>query len=315
MRTVRVPTRDDVRRARAVVARHLTPTPVVPATPGVVFKLETLQPTGSFKVRGALVAVSAALERHPDSTIVTASAGNHGLGVAWAATRLGASATIVVPETAAPAKLAALAHLDVAVVRHGSSYDEAEAHALAMAQDATYVSPYNDPDVIAGQATIATELRTQVADLACVVVPVGGGGLAAGVGLALSGTGVSVVGAGVERSPAMAVAVREGDIHAVVVGSTMADGLAGNLERGSVTVGLVRAHVQRVVSVDEEALVVAMACLATGHGLVVEASGAAGLAAITAGLVPPVDGTTAVVLSGRNIDAAALAGVLGAPRR
>src|ERR687896_1267353 len=182
VREVAVPTEADREAAWEVVSARLAPTPIVPA-PGlgddVYLKLETLQPTGSFKVRGALAALSRA-ERGP---VVTASAGNAGLGVAWAAAALGVTATVVVAETASPAKLAALEALPVTLVRHGADYDEAEAHALELAgRGATYVSSYNDAGVIAGQASLGRELEGQLSVPLCVACPLGGGSLASGLG-------------------------------------------------------------------------------------------------------------------------------------
>src|SRR5438477_11516988 len=146
MRTVRAPTVDDVLAAREVIAGHLRTTPVVRSRPlglDVFLKLETLQPTGSFKVRGGLVA----LAHVHDRPIVTASAGNHGLGVAYAATEYGADATIVIPTNASAPKRAALDAFAVELVEKGTSYDEAEAYALQLsAKGAHFVSPYNDPD-------------------------------------------------------------------------------------------------------------------------------------------------------------------------
>ena len=123
-------------------------------------KLETLQPTGSFKVRGGLAAVAATLAQDPGRAVVASSAGNHGLGLAYAATRLGAEVTVVVPTGASAAKVSALRQFDVRLVLHGEGYREAETHALDLAarEGMHYVSPYNDPDVIAGQATVAREL-------------------------------------------------------------------------------------------------------------------------------------------------------------
>src|ERR1700688_5043087 len=185
VRPVKMPRADDVLRAAALVARHLRTTPVV-ASPAlgadVVLKIETLQPTGSFKVRGAVVAVAAAAVEDTDRVVVAASAGNHGLGVAFAARAFGVRAVVVVPENASPAKQAALERFDVEIVRHGVTYDEAEAHALTLAAaGARFVSAYNDPDVIAGQGTIALELFDQVPGLTTIVAPVGGGGLLAGL--------------------------------------------------------------------------------------------------------------------------------------
>ena len=161
-RAVAAPSAADLDAAWELVSERLAPTPLVPAPAlgdAVHLKLETLQPTGSFKVRGAL----AALSRTGDGPVVTASAGNAGLGVAWAAAALGVPATVVVAETASPAKIAALEALPVTLVRHGADYDVAEAHALALAeQGAAYVSSYNDTGVIAGQSTLGRELESQL---------------------------------------------------------------------------------------------------------------------------------------------------------
>ncbi|HXZ62713.1 MAG TPA: pyridoxal-phosphate dependent enzyme, partial [Acidimicrobiales bacterium] len=199
MRDVEMPDPSHLEAAWAVVRRFLAVTPVVAAPQlgaSVSVKLETVQPTGSFKVRGGLAAVSATLAEEPGRSVVAASAGNHGLGVAFAASRLGARVTVVVPNGASAAKVAALQQFDVRLVLHGEEYGEAETHALALAaaEGSRYVSPYNDPDVIAGQSTLARELVEQVPNLGTVVVPCGGGGLLSGVILGLEGTGVRVVG-------------------------------------------------------------------------------------------------------------------------
>ncbi|MEY2454603.1 MAG: threonine dehydratase [Acidimicrobiaceae bacterium] len=316
MRTVRTPTPDDVLTAREIVARHLQPTPVVPSLAlgaNVVLKLETLQPTGSFKVRGALVAVARAVERDPSTPIVTASAGNHGLGVAYAATAYGATATIVVPENASTAKLEALATFAVTLLPKGTSYDEAESYAIGLADEgATFVSPYNDPDTIAGQGSVALELFEQVPGLRTIVVPIGGGGLISGVALAASvQPGVRVVGVQAQASPAVRHAV-EGRDGPIDVQPTLADGLAGNIESGSVTVDIVRRHVDNIVSVTEDEIADAIRFLATQHGLVVEGSGAVGVAALLHGHIGTGEGPTALLLTGRNIAPTVLARVLSA---
>jgi threonine dehydratase len=146
----------DLDAAAEVIRRELRPTPVLAAprvAPGAVLKLETFQPAGSFKVRGGLAAVARAADA--GAGVVTASAGNHGLGVAYAATRFGVPATVVVPENASAKKVSALKQFAITLVAHGHAYDEAESHALALAADRglRFVSPYNDPDTIAGQAT------------------------------------------------------------------------------------------------------------------------------------------------------------------
>jgi threonine dehydratase len=312
MRTVAAPTREDLDAAWAVVAERLVPTPLVPAPAlgeDVHLKLETLQPTGSFKVRGAL----AALSRTSGEPVVTASAGNAGLGVAWAAATLGVQATVVVAETASPAKVTALQALPVTLIRKGAGYDDAEAHALELAaQGAEYVSSYNDTGMIAGQSTIGRELEAQVPGPLTVVAPLGGGGLSSGLGLWASGRPPArVVAVEAERSPAMSTALAAGAITPVDVGDTLADGLAGNIEPGAVTFELVRDHVAAVTSVSEAEIEEAIRFLVRAHGIVAEGAGAAGVAGVMAGLVERGSGALVVVVTGRNIALRRLAEVLG----
>ncbi len=312
-RAVAPPTPAALDAAAAVIAGRLAPTPLDPApahAPDAHLKLETLQPTGSFKVRGALAALAGA---GPGARVVTASAGNHGLGVAWAAAALGVEAVVVVPETASPAKLAALAALPIEVVRHGRGYDEAEAHALALStQGARYVSPYNDTDVIAGQATLGRELDAQLAGAPVrVVCALGGGGLGSGLGLWAAGRReATVVGVEAERSPAFTAALAAGAIAPIEPGETLADGLGGNLEPGSATFPLVRDHVAAVVTVSEAEIEEAIRFLARAHGVVAEGAGAVAAAGVLAGRVPRGAGALVVVVSGRNIALERLARVL-----
>ena len=298
MRTVHLPTVDDVAAARDVIDRHLAPTPLIrsAALGSVALKLETLQPTGSFKVRGALVAVA----KQPAQPIVTASAGNHGLGVAYAASEYGAAATIVIPTNASSVKRAALEAFAVELVAAGTSYDEAEAHALELAvRGAHFISPYNDPDTIAGQGTIALELFDQMPDVRQVIVPIGGGGLISGIGLASTlRDGVQVIGVEAAASPAVAAALN-GE-SSIEVKPTLADGLAGNLEEGSITIELTRRHVADIVEVSEDEIANAISFLSAQHGLVAEGSAAVGVAALLHGKIAA-DESTAVIVTGRNI--------------
>lgn len=302
--TASVPSDDDLAAAYEVVVAHLEPTPVLTLSLSgidhpVIAKLETMQPTGSFKVRGALAACAAYAGE--GARIVTASAGNHGLGIAYAATRLGIPATIVVPETASAAKVARLRTFDVDLRQIGTSYDEAERAALETASaGGRFVSPYNDPHVIAGQATLASELLDQVSP-ATVVVPVGGGGLAAGTALTLADRpGWRVVGVEAARSPVVSTAMAAGRVVPVEVGETIADGLAGNIEPDSITPGLLTATHTPVCGAPEPAVRAAVVQLVTEAGLVVEGSGAVGVAALRERLVDA-DGPVVVLLTGRNI--------------
>ena len=221
-------------RPRRSSASGLAPTPLVSAPalgPGVLLKVETVQPTGSFKVRGALAAVAHA---RPGEHVVTVSAGNHGLGVAQAAALLGRSATVVVPENASRAKVDRLRSFPVDLVLAGDGYDAAEAHALDLARGGgVFVSPYNDPHVIAGQRTVAVEIGASLDGPLTIVVPVGGGGLVAGVALWAAGRDdVRVVGVEAAASRAMSAAVRAGRVVDVPIGATLADGMAGQRRGG-----------------------------------------------------------------------------------
>jgi threonine dehydratase len=309
-RVVAVPTAPDLARASEIVRRHLRPTPVV-AGPDAVLKLECLQPTGSFKVRGALAALEGLAGPSRAAGVVTASAGNHGLGVAYAAGVLGIAAVVVVPTTASPSKVAALREFPVTLVLHGDDYAAAERHALDIASTGpTYVSPYNDTPVIAGNGSVGAEIRDQVDGPLTIVVPVGGGGLVSGVSLwAVGRPDVRVVGVEAEASRAVSTAVSAGGVVEVPIGPTLADGLAGNIEPGSITPALVARHTHSLVTVSEEEIRRAMRYLVQRHGLVAEGSGAVGVAALMAGKVE-VAGRPVAIITGRNITLTDLVGVL-----
>jgi len=299
------------------VRRFLAVTPTVGAPQlgaSVSVKVETVQPTGSFKVRGGLAAVSATLEEDPGRAVVASSAGNHGLGLAYAASKLGARVTVIVPTGASAAKVSALQQFDVRLVLHGEGYREAETHALELAatEGSRYVSPYNDTDVIAGQSTLARELIEQVPNLGTVIVPCGGGGLLSGIILGREGPGGRVVGIGSEASPSVSTALAAGGIVPINVEPTVADGLAGNLEPGAVTVNIALEHDVAVLTVSEADIRSAMAFSATKMGLVLEGAGAVGVAALRAGAVTPdANGKeTVVILTGRNVAPKLLSEVL-----
>jgi threonine dehydratase len=309
VRQVEAPTAEDVRAAHERIRELVLETPLVESPRlGARLKLESFQPTGSFKVRGAAAALTA-LE--PGTRVVTASAGNHGLGVAWAAEQLGVEATIVVPETASAAKVDALRRFPAELIQHGSGYDDAEAHALSLAGDGRrFVSPYNDRDVIAGQGTIGLELLDHADPGATLVVPVGGGGLASGIGLVAAPAGLRVVGVVPEASPAVRSSLAAGRAVRTSERPTIADGLAGNLEEGSVTVPLLSRLLDDLVAVTEEELAEAIRFLVREHGLVAEGAGAAATAALLAGKVEH-DGACVAILSGRNVAVTTLTHVLG----
>ena len=301
-RQVRPPTSDDLERAWATVHAVLEPTPLVPSpiASDSYLKLETFQPTGAFKVRGGLAAISALSK---DRRAVTASAGNHGLGIAWASSRLGRQATVVVPENSSPPKVEALRTYPIELIEYGSDYEAAEKRALEIGASpgALFISPYNDPNVIAGQATIGRELDSQLPGEVTVIAPVGGGGLLSGLCLwARSRSRVHIVGVESNESRGVSAAVAAGRIVRVPVGETIADGLAANLEPGSITPGLVAAA--QLVAVDDDELRAAMRWLFARHGLVAEGSGAAAVAAVLSHKVE-IPGRLVVVVTGRNVAA------------
>lgn len=313
-RGVRPPTREQLAAAAHVVETTLAATPVV-ATSNLGeeawLKIETLQPTGSFKIRGALAAMAAA----PDGPVVTASAGNHGLALARAAVLLGREATVVVAADASRAKVATLRRMPVLLVERGAGYTEAEEAALELAsRGATFVSPYNDPDVIAGQRTLGLELDTQLGGAMTIVVPVGGGGLLAGLALWAAERGdVRVIGVEAAASTAFSASLAAGHVVDVPIGETIADGLAGGVEPGSVTVDIVRdSGVVDMVTVDEDELLAAVAELHREHGLVAEGAGAAAVAAVRSGKAAAADGPVVALVTGRNVTDDVLRRALGA---
>jgi threonine dehydratase len=299
--------------AQTVVETHLDRTPLVRVDlggfdPPTYLKLESLQPTGSFKVRGALAAVAtAARDGRP---VVTASAGNHGLGVAFAAARLNARATVVVPENASTAKVEALRRFDIDLLLVGDRYDAAEQAALRIAAqtNAEFISAYTHPDVIAGQATVVGEVAEQVVGPFRIVVPVGGGGLAAGTALGAPAR-ASVIGVEAQASRAVSASMRAGRVIDVDVEPTIADGLAGNIAADTITPRILSQHGVHVTAADEAAIRVAVRELALRHGIVAEGSAAVGIAAAAAGNIPA-DLPTVFVITGRNIAANRLAGLL-----
>lgn len=273
----------------------------------VGLKLECRQHTGSFKVRGAIAAVS----RIPEGqTVVTASAGNHGLGIAFACASLGRSAEIFVPRGTDPAKLDALdrygSEIRLRVV--DGSYDDTElaARDCARAPGTVFVSSYNDRLVVAGQSTVAAEALEQWPEMDAVIVPVGGGGLLGGVSLACAERISRVAAWGVEpqASPAMSASLRAGRIVRIVEDEpSAAQGLIGNLDAGSITFALARDHAAGVLLAGEEEILAGVARIYEDHAIVVEPSGAAALCGL--GSVRATGARRIVcVLSGSNVAAA-----------
>ena len=242
-------------------------------------KFECQQHTGSFKYRGAYVS----MVRSGSPAVVAASAGNHGLAVAEVARRLGRTANICVPVVASRLKRERILATGAGLIEHGHTLEEATRHAreLATSHDVHYISPYNDPAVIAGSATIALEFLAEVPSLTTMIAPVGGGGLISGlaVGARAAGAEVEIFGCEPERYASVGSSLREGRIVRVLHQPTLADGLAVNLEPESVTYTLVRRFVSGMLTLSEEELAAATQALLVHESVLVEPSGAAGVIA------------------------------------
>jgi threonine dehydratase len=280
----------------------------------VHLKLECWQRTGSFKVRGALNRMAALSPRERAQGVVTASAGNHGLGVALAAQVLGIeSATVFVPETVSEIKLAHLLASGCAVRRAGADYDAAHALAVAFAEEtgAAYISAFDDPLVIAGQATVGLEIVDDLPELDVLLVPVGGGGLLAGVAAAVKAIRPSVRIFGVEpdASPAAHLSLRDGIVREVFPSSpTICDGLAGGIGRAPFEI--YRSLVEDILIAPEASVRHAVAWLLYHEQLVTEGSAAIAIAPLLSGALPVCGLHVAAILTGRNIDAGLLTTIL-----
>lgn len=305
----------DLERARERLRPYLLPTPLEAAPElgqRTALKLENCNPTHSFKVRGALNAMLALDDAARARGIVAASTGNHAQGVAYAAHLLGVRARIIMPASAARRKLAGVARYGAEAVLYGDTYDDAEHEARRLERDEamTYISPYNDRQVVAGAGTVGLEIVDAMPDVERVVVPVGGGGLVSGVAVAVKSLrpSVEVIGVNANAGPALYNAFYS--THYPDDYDTLADALPGEIEAGSVTLDLTRAHVDRVVLVSEAAIADAMRWLVGVQGWLVEGGGAVGVAALLCGALPVAGGPTAVVVSGANVDADRLTRVL-----
>jgi threonine dehydratase len=281
----------------------------------VWLKLECVQLTGSFKIRGALNAAILHAERHAalPSAIVTASAGNHGRALALAAEHIGIPLTVFVPEQAPRAKTSAIERHG-ATLRRERDYDAAEAAAREFAQrdGATYISPYNDADVIAGAGTVAIEIFEDLPDTRAVFVPVGGGGLAGGVGIVCrSQPGpVQMIGVETQASHAFHESLRAGRLVEIQPRTSIADALTGNIEAGSVTFPLMQQVCDGIALVGEEDIAGAIAGLAREEHLIAEGGGAAAVAALAYARFTPSEGPVVAIVSGSNIDVETLAALL-----
>lgn len=294
------------------VAREtpLVCSPGASSTADVYLKLESLQTTGSFKLRGAYYAVSRLSEAEKARGVVTCSAGNHAQGVASAAKAFGVKATIFIPESAPQEKIEATKSYGVEVRLEGDSLEEAKAAAEAFVEESggVYIPPYDHLDVVAGQGTIAWEILREMPEVEAVIVPVGGGGLISGIAYTLKTLKPSckVYGVEIESMNSMQRSIEAGYPVSVPKSATLADGIAVAAP-SDLTFSLCRKYVDGIVTVSEEQVADAMLFFVNQHKLVVEGAGAVSLAAIQNALLPVEGKKVVCIVSGGNMDAQTLA--------
>jgi threonine dehydratase len=312
---------DDLLAARCVTKPHVWHVPLLPSAAlgqltgaGIHLKLECWQPTGSFKVRGALNKLASLSPDQWARGVVTASAGNHGLGVAYASQALGLPPVLIfVPESTPTTKRTRLAAFDCQVRLAGADYDACHALAEAYAQEqgAIYVSAYDDLAVIAGQGTVGLEVMEDLPHVDLLLVPVGGGGLIAGIALAAKAIrpAVRVVGVQPEASPAAFLSLRDGRPYEVYPARpTICDGLAGGF--GRVPFKVAGGLIDEILVVPEADVRQAVTWLLVQEQLVVEGAGAIAIAPLLNGQLDVTGRSVAAVLTGRNLDAALLCDIL-----
>ncbi len=267
------------------------------------FKAENFQLTGSFKIRGASNKMAMLGQ---GAEVVTASSGNHGIAASRASVATGVGLTVVLPETVARAKLAKIQATGVSIVLHGEEPGEAERHGRQLAADrgVSYISPYNDPDVMAGQGTIAVELLRQMPQPDAVFVAMGGGGLISGVGAVIKAASPTtrIFGVAAARSDALAASIEAGRIVEVEHQPTLADGVAGGVDEGSLTLPIASRVVDEIVRCDEDQIVEALRAFALEERQLVEGAAALALAGFLK-VADTLTGKRVVVLTcGANFD-------------
>lgn len=311
----------DIEAARDRIAGGVYLSPCVESIPlsqltgaHIYCKLDYLQRTGSFKERGARNALLMLTPEQRKRGVIAASAGNHAQGIAYHGSLLGIPTTVVMPKFAALVKVTNCRHFGANVILHGADLTEARAYAgeLAERDGLTFIHPFDNENVIAGQGTIALEILDQTPKVDAIVVPVGGGGLIAGIGTVVKARkpGVAVIGVEPEAAACLTIALARGAPELVPLGSTLADGLAV-AKLGGAPFEIVKRVVDRVVTVDEASIALAILRLVELEKSVVEGAGAAPLAAFLAGKLDSLKNKRVVlVLAGGNIDSTMLGRVI-----
>jgi threonine dehydratase len=279
----------------------------------VYLKFENLQKTGSFKVRGAAYAMSQLSEDEKKAGVIAASAGNHAQGVAYAASRLGIKSTIVMPSFSPVAKIQATQSYGANVVLHGNAFDDALAHAFELAETngATFLHPFNDEDVIAGQGTIGLEIYEELPEVEVIAIPVGGGGLASGIAIAIKHIkpDVKIYGVEAESAASMQASFEAGDVVGVEGLDTVCDGIAVK-KPGKITYTIAKDLLDDIVTVDELEVTRTLFLLLERAKIVVEPAGCVGLTAYQFKKIDIKNKNAVAVLSGGNIDMSFMARVV-----
>ena len=300
----------DFRRTRARIQPYVRMTPLVPSEiPNLFLKLENLQHTHSFKLRGAFAHTLELVQRGDKRTILTVSAGNHGQAVARAASMFKLPCVVVVPSNAPKTKIEAIRRYGVKLRIEGENYDEAEAWTLREARDTqqyAFVSPYNDPAVVLGQGSLGFEILEQLPPVTAIIIPIGGGGLAAGVGavvkqLRVAGPEVRIIGVQAEASAAIYHSLKAGRMVTVPDRPSVADGIAGNIDLETITFSLIQKYADEIVLVSETEIKSAIQDLLHREKLLTEGSAAAAYAAAASGKLS-MNSPAVAIITGGNID-------------
>ncbi len=306
----------DIALARYRLSRYLEPTPLEAAPSlgeNVWLKLENTNKTHSFKIRGALNAMLNLSDADRARGVITASSGNHAQGIACAASLLGVRASVLMPSHTPKRKVNGVRRYGAEAVLFGATYDETEAEARRRERDEglTFISPYNDPYVVAGAGTTGLEILEALPDVERVLVPVGGGGLISGIAIAVKSLrpSVEVIAVSAESAPAPYNWLNGTNLPQVW--DTLAEALSGEIEQGSITLELMKRCVDRAVLISEQAVADAMRWMVDEQGWMIEGGSAVGIAALQTGTVVADGKPTAVVVSGGNVDGETLRQVLG----
>ncbi|MGY5871913.1 MAG: threonine/serine dehydratase [Candidatus Thorarchaeota archaeon] len=302
---------DNIEQARDRIKEYIKTTPLRAAPKlsdftgaSVFLKLESEQVTGSFKVRGALNRLMTLSSEEVQKGVITASTGNHGLGVAFAAKQLGISAKVVFPIGASKIKLEKMKQAGVEVIQD-VGYEDVEPYARKLAKDRgmTYVSPYNDPEIVAGAGTSGLEIVEQLDGIDVVLVPIGGGGLISGIATVIKSksSATQVIGVQSEASPEVYESWKAGQWVEAEEADSLAQGLMGGVESDSITLDIINKQVDRVVLVSEEAILRAMQFLYEKESLIIEGAGAVTTATIMENVSEFAGKKVVLTLSGGNI--------------